>query len=62
MVKNGLLLLPALMFSLNNERRRQNPGKGWTPEDWSIMNAAELRPLTPAGHMGTTPDAIYAEP
>jgi hypothetical protein len=36
--------------------------KGWTPEDWAIMNAAELRPLTPNGHMGMTPDAIYAVP
>ncbi|MDX6917477.1 hypothetical protein R9X49_20420 [Pectobacterium carotovorum] len=36
--------------------------KGWTSQDWAIMNAAELRPLTPNGHMGMTPDAIYAVP
>lgn len=26
------------------------------------MAAAELRPMTTAGHMGMTPDAIYAVP
>ncbi|MBK2991059.1 hypothetical protein FKK41_27450, partial [Klebsiella pneumoniae] len=31
-------------------------------EDWAIMAAAELRPMTTAGHMGMTPDAIYAVP
>ncbi|TYL43906.1 hypothetical protein [Dickeya sp. ws52] len=36
--------------------------KGWSSEDWAIMAAAELRPMTPAGHKGMTPDAIYAVP
>ncbi|MBH3138822.1 hypothetical protein I5M99_18625 [Serratia marcescens] len=36
--------------------------KGWSAEDWAIMNSAELRPLTQKGHMGMTPDAIYAVP
>ncbi|RZN40393.1 hypothetical protein FEK48_13135 [Escherichia sp. E2593] len=36
--------------------------KGWSNEDWAIMAAAELRPMTTAGHMGMTPDAIYAVP
>lgn len=36
--------------------------KGWSSEDWAIMSAAELRPMTTAGHMGMTPDAIYAVP
>jgi len=36
--------------------------KGWSAEDWAIMNAAELRPLTAKGHKGMTPDAIYAVP
>jgi len=36
--------------------------KGWSNEDWAIMAAAEPRPMTTAGHMGMTPDAIYAVP
>ena len=28
--------------------------KGWSNEDWAIMAAAELRPMTTAGHMGMT--------
>ncbi len=36
--------------------------KGWTQEDWAIMNAAELRPLNTSGAMGMTPDGIYAVP
>jgi hypothetical protein len=36
--------------------------KGWTAEDWAIMNAAELRPLNTSGAMGMTPDGIYAVP
>lgn len=36
--------------------------KGWTAEDWALMNAAELKPLTQNGHYGMTPDAIYAVP
>lgn len=36
--------------------------KGWSNEDWSIMAAADLQPMTTAGHMGMTPDAIYAVP
>ncbi|MBS6032218.1 MAG: hypothetical protein KIB40_03535 [Pantoea sp.] len=36
--------------------------KGWSAEDWAIMNAADLKPLTASGHMGMTPDAIYAVP
>lgn len=36
--------------------------KGWNAEDWAIMNAAELKPMTTSGHMGMTPDGIYAVP
>ncbi|WP_210526303.1 hypothetical protein [Pantoea ananatis] len=36
--------------------------KGWSAQDWSIMAAADLRPMTTGGHMGMTPDAIYAVP
>lgn len=36
--------------------------KGWTAQDWSIMAAAEPRTMTTSGHMGMTPDAIYAVP
>lgn len=36
--------------------------KGWSNEDWAIMAVAEPRPMTTAGHMGMTPDAIYAVP
>lgn len=36
--------------------------KGWSNEDWAIMAAADLQPMTTSGHMGMTPDAIYAVP
>lgn len=36
--------------------------KGWSNEDWAIMAAADLKPMTTAGHMGMTPDAIYSVP
>ncbi|MCU6387485.1 hypothetical protein KW815_22560, partial [Enterobacter quasiroggenkampii] len=31
-------------------------------EDCAIMAAADLQPMTTVGHMGMTPDAIYAAP
>lgn len=52
----------ATLESLQGSDKTLLASKGWTPEDWAIMNAAELRPLTTNGHMGMTPDAIYAVP
>lgn len=48
--------------ALTGSDRTVLANKGWTPEDWAIMSAAELRPLTPNGHKGMTPDAIYDVP
>lgn len=48
--------------ALTGSDRTVLANKGWTPEDWAIMSAAELRPLTPNGHKGMTPDAIYGVP
>lgn len=48
--------------ALTGSDRTVLANKGWTPEDWAIMSAAELRPLTPDGHKGMTPDAIYDVP
>lgn len=52
----------ATLESLQGSDKTLLASKGWTAEDWAIMNAAELRPLTANGHMGMTPDAIYAVP
>lgn len=48
--------------ALHASDKRLLSEKGWTASDWAIMNAAELRPMTTSGHMGMTPDAIYAVP
>lgn len=48
--------------ALTGSDRTVLANKGWMPEDWAIMSAAELRPLTPDGHKGMTPDAIYDVP
>ncbi|HBR2909555.1 TPA: hypothetical protein L9R01_003875 [Klebsiella pneumoniae] len=50
------------LYSLKESDRTVLANKGWTPDDWAIMSAAELRPLNRNGNMGMTPDAIYDVP